>query len=175
MYASRVTFAHGRTRTLLAALWLLATACASSGFDGRVFRSQDMAFELREIPGHWRSLDSSDTLLSFRDDQDQSSIAVNGRCGKDAQDVPLRALTQHLFLQFTEREVSDERLLSLDGREAMRTQLQAKLDGVRKHFIVVVLKKDGCIYDFLYVAAAQPSAQAESEFDRFVSGFATLD
>jgi hypothetical protein len=57
----------------------------------------------------------------------------------------------------------------------MRTKLQAKLDGVRKHFIVVVLKKDGCIYDFLYVAAAEPSAQAEGEFDRFVGGFATLD
>ena len=98
-------------------------------------------------------------------------MAVNGRCGKDAEDVPLKSLTQHLFLQFTDRQLEDQELLSLDGREALRTEMTAKLDGVQKYFHVVVLKKDGCVYDFLQIA----NQHLEKEpFLDFVRGFQSL-
>jgi hypothetical protein len=150
-------------------------ACASNHFDGRVFRNSDVAFELREIPADWRRLDAEATLLSFRDDTAGSTVAVNARCGKDADDVPLQSLTQHLFLQFTERQVSDQRLIQLAGREALWSELQAKLDGVRKHFIVVVLKKDGCVYDFVHITSNPATARDREAFSRFVQGFSTLD
>ena len=47
---------------------------------------------------------------------------------------------------------SEQQLVEMDGREALRTHLIAKLDGVPKRFTVYVLKKDGCVYDFLHVA-----------------------
>jgi hypothetical protein len=115
------------------------------------------------------------TLLSFRDDSSGSTIAVNARCGKDADDVPLQSLTQHLFLQFTDRQEGDQSVIQLAGREALRSELSAKLDGVRKYFIVVVLKKDGCVYDFLHITANAPTAADREAFERFVRGFSTLD
>jgi hypothetical protein len=156
---------------LACTLW----ACASNHFDGRVFRDGDVAFELREIPDDWRRLNAEGTLLSFRDDAGGNTVAVNARCGKDADDVPLQSLTQHLFLQFTERQVTEQRLIQLAGREALSSELQAKLDGVSKHFIVVVLKKDGCVYDFLNISADAPDARDRETFERFVQGFSTLD
>ena len=95
-------------------------------------------------PGH--------ALLAFRDDAQSATIGVNGRCGKDGDDVPLQALTHHLFLHFTDREVISQKTLTLDGRDAMRTEMLAELDGVPKRFTIYVLKKDGCVYDMLHIA-----------------------
>lgn len=150
---------------------VLAAGCSTSHFDGRVFRRDDVAFRLEHVPPTWRSIEINDTALAFRDDENASTVAINGRCGKDAEDVPLRSLTQHLFLQFTERRLEEQELVPLDGREALRTEMTAKLDGVEKYFHVVVLKKDGCVYDFLQIAdqPADPDV-----FLGFVKGFSTV-
>lgn len=158
--------------SLLGNTWV---ACASQHFDGHVFRNSEVAFELRDVPANWRHLQAEGTLLSFRDEVASSTVAINARCGKDADDVPLPSLTQHLFLQFTDRQINDQHLIELAGREALHTELIAKLDGVRKNFIVVVLKKDGCVYDFVHITSSPATAQDRETFARFVRGFSTLD
>jgi len=161
---------RGRLRATLVTA-LLSLACSASHFDGKMFRKGDVAFRLSHLPPTWRSIEISDTALAFRDDQNSSTVAVNGRCGKDAEDVPLQSLTQHLFLQFTDRRLEDQELVPLDGREALRTEMTAKLDGVEKHFHVVVLKKDGCVYDFLQIANHRQDPEG---FLEFVRGFSSL-
>lgn len=146
-------------------------ACSPSHFDGRVFRKGDVAFRLERLPESWRNIEVGDTALAFRDDENAATVAINGRCGKDAEDVPLQSLTQHLFLQFTERHLEDQEVFPLDGREALRTEMIAKLDGVPKYFHVVVLKKDGCVYDFLQIANQH---QDKDRFLDFVRGFTSL-
>jgi hypothetical protein len=149
----------------------LALSCSTNHFDGRVFRKGEVAFRLQHLPPTWRPIEISDTALAFRDDENAATVAINGRCGKDAEDVPLQSLTQHLFLQFTERKLEGQELFPLDGREALRTEMIAKLDGVQKYFHVVVLKKDGCVYDFLQIANRH---QDKDEFLDFVRGFTSL-
>jgi hypothetical protein len=151
---------------------LLFVACGGPSFDGRVFRSGDLAFRVGPVPPNWRAIEATGALLAFRDDAAAATVAVNGRCGLDGDDVPLEALTHHLFLQFTDREVVSQSRVDLDGRAALRTEMLAELDGVKKHYVVYVLKKDGCVYDFLYVS---PGADdGKSSFERFVRGFGTL-
>jgi hypothetical protein len=149
----------------------LLSGCGGQHFDGQVFRKGDVAFRLEHLPSSWRNIDVDDTALAFRDDQNAATVAVNGRCGKDADDVPLQSLTQHLFLQFTERQLETQELFALDGREALRTEMVAKLDGVPKYFHVVVLKKDGCVYDFMQIANQRLTGD---EFLDFVRGFSSL-
>ena len=149
-------------------------ACSATHFDGTTYRHGDIAFSIPNAPSHWRRLDVSNALFSFRDDAAHATIAVHGRCGKDGDDIPLESLTQHLFIYFTEREVIDQKRMALDGREAMRTEMLAKLDGVPRRFVVVVLKKDGCVYDFLYVSEVNGGDQSVSAFDRYVASFHTV-
>ena len=156
---------------MLSGVVALVLSCAASHFDGQVFRQGNVAFRLEHLPPTWRQIEIGDTALAFRDDETETTVAINGRCGRDAEDVPLRSLTQHLFLQFTERRMEEQQLLPLDGREALETQMVAKLDGVEKYFHVVVLKKDGCVYDFLQIAG---KAQDPEQFRYFVRGFASL-
>jgi hypothetical protein len=149
----------------------LASACGGSHYDGRVYDDGKLRFHTGPVPSAWHHVEADGTLLAFRDDQSPAMIALNGRCGVDGDDVPLASLTQHLFLQFTERELKSQAELTLDGRAAMRTELLGKLDGVPKHFVVYVLKKDGCVYDFWRIA--DPGAGDAAPFEGFVRGFAT--
>lgn len=134
-----------------------------------------MRFRVGQIPSSWRAVGVDGALIAFRDDAANATVALNGRCGIDGDDVPLSSLTQHLFLEFTDRTPVSQQTLSLDGREALRTEITAALDGVKKHYSVYVLKKDGCVYDFMYIAAAEADSGAHAEFDRFVQGFSTLE
>jgi hypothetical protein len=152
----------------------LAPSACGSHFDGMVYRNDDLAFAVGATPTSWRPIDVSDARLAYRDDSRDATIALHARCGKDGDDVPLKALTQHLFIHFTDREVLSQQVVSLDGREAMRTLMHAKLDGVPRRFLVYVLKKDGCVYDFLYISRPQTLDLGMADFDRFVEAFRTL-
>lgn len=162
-----------RTRTIIV-LGFALVSCGGPQFDGRVYRGEDMSFRLGRVPDAWRPIEVSEALIAYRDDAHGATIAVNGRCGKDGDDVPLQALTHHLFLHFTDRQIVSQEVLPMDGRDALRTELLAELDGVPKHFTVYVLKKDGCVYDFLHIADTGAPAEGRTEFERFVRGFATL-
>lgn len=153
---------------------LSALSCGGPSFNGTVYTCDAYSFRVPEAPAAWQRLEVSHAALSFRDEDSQATIAVNGRCGKDAQDVPLASLTQHLFLQFTERRIELEETVPFDGREAMHTILLAKLDGVPKKFDVWVLKKDGCVFDFIYLAPPEAFDRGVKEFQSFTRGFSTL-
>lgn len=161
----------------LSALGALTLAGCGASFQGDVYRDGPLAFRVGPVPEDWERVTLSGSRLAFRDAKDEATIGVNARCGKDANDVPLRALTRHLFLQFGDCEIESEQALQLDGRGALRTELTASLDGVPMHFVAVVMKKDGCVYDFVDVTplpVTAASAASVAEFDRFVAGFATL-
>ena len=69
---------------------------------------------------------------------------VDSNCDP-ALDIPLKALRTHLLIGFTDREVIDEEVLAMDGREALRTHLVAKLDGVPREIVLQILKKNDCV------------------------------
>jgi hypothetical protein len=150
-----------------------ASACGKSSWDGRVYRGNNMEFRAGHVPTGWRRIEDDGALLTFRDAERDLLVTVNGRCGKDGDDVPLQALTQHLFVYFTDRNVIEQRVVSLDGRDALRTELSAKLDGVARQFIVYVMKKNGCVYDFILIGAPNVQTASKAEFDQFVLGFGT--
>jgi hypothetical protein len=153
---------------------LFAAGCSTTAFDGKIYDNGDLAFRVSAVPREWRQIDSDGALLAFRDDGVPASVVVNGRCGKDGDDVPLRSLTHHLFLEFENRVVENEVKMDLDGREALQTQLTAKLDGVEKRYQVVVFKKNGCVYDFVHVAPPEAPADGRRRFIAFVQGFSTI-
>lgn len=168
-------FLEGRLLRRVAAL---AVACAlpacAPRFDGRVYRGEGFAFRVPPIPAGWQPVDHSHAALAFHDAEHDGLVLFNGRCGQDGDDVPLLALKNHLFLQFTERSEALEEVVPFDGREAMHTVLVAKLDGVPLKYDVWVLKKDGCVYDLLYGAPEGRFEQGQRVFLSVVAQFATV-
>ncbi len=156
---------------------VFAAGCSGGGrsFEAGVFRQgEHIAFRVPGTPPTWRPVAMSHASLAFHDDVAGASILVNAQCKRADDDTPLGALTNHLLIGTTEREIESQEVLPFDGREAMQTKVKAKLDGVTLSFDIFVAKKDGCIYDFVYVV---PEAYAEAgrpPFEAWVRGFRTL-
>jgi hypothetical protein len=154
------------------ALSLLACA-AQASFDGEVYRDGAIVFRVGPVPSGWRRVHVSDASLAFRDERNDASALVNARCRHPEDDTPLVALTNHLLMGTTERDVVLQETIPFDAREALHTLLRAKLDGVLMTYDIYVLKKDGCVYDFVYVAAPARAEAGLTAFERFVEGFRT--
>ncbi len=158
----------------LAGLSVAGMGCGRSPLEPNVYRSGSIAFRTPDPPTSWKSLHVPDASMAFRDEAHDASALVNARCATLDTDTPLTALTLHLLIGTTEREIAEQAVEAMDGREALHTRLTAKLDGVPRAFDVFVLKKDGCVYDFVYVGAPRAVEPGIPEFQAFVRGFHTL-
>ncbi len=155
-------------------LLLLLVGCgasrASGSFEGGIYRDGAVAFQIPPTPASWKRVDVTNASLAFRDEEHGASVLVNARCTKSDQDTPLLALTNQILIGSTERTVDTQEVEPFDHREALHTTLRAKWDGVPKHLDMFVAKKDGCIYDFVWIGEKAGTA----EFETFVRGFRTL-
>ena len=154
----------------------LAVGCGSvqPRLEAGVYRSGPIAFRVGDVPPEWRPVRIDGATLAYRDEAHLASVLVDGRCGQKDDDVPLVALTDHLVMGTTDRQISSQETIPFDEREAMHTLLRAKLDGVPMDYDLFVFKKDGCVYDFVYVADPAKSAGGTAAFEGFVGTFHTL-
>lgn len=168
----RSSTAFAQRALLVAILSAGLGACSAERFDGRTYKHGRTSFRSGPIPSSWSRIDLDGPLVAFRDDH-RGTVEVFARCGQDGDDVPLGALTQHLLIGFTEREIDKQELTPLDGREAMHTVASAKLDGVKVSLDIWVMKKDGCVWDLVFVASPSTFSAGVPAFSSFVSAFRT--
>jgi hypothetical protein len=147
---------------------------AVRSFDGTTYRDGPIAFQVPPKPASWRAVEVTDASLAYRDETHGASILVNARCHRPDEGTPLVALTNHLLMGSTAREVVSQEVEPFDGREALHTKMRAKWDGVPIAFDIYVAKKDGCIYDFVYMGDPAAFDAGAREFEGFVRGFRTL-
>ncbi len=160
-----------RTRPVLSLLCALAS-CATSSFQGDVYRDGQTAFRLGPLGERWHRIGLSGSDLAFRDDSG-GAILANALC-EGIKDVSLDVLTNQALIGLEAIQERGRELITLDGRAALKTRLSATLDGVRVELELVVTKKDGCTYDFELVAGAPIFRDREADFWRLVQGFQQL-
>lgn len=143
-------------RELRLAALVFALGCGGGGsYQGGVYEDDETRFHLAGPGDGWEALaveDANDLAWS----REGAVIQVNSSCDPGL-DIPLPALTNHLMIGFTERDLVSQELVPMAGREALRTHVRAKLDGVPRELVLVVLKKNECVYDF---AAVTPPGSA---------------
>jgi hypothetical protein len=167
-----------RSRFFVPFVVLVLTACsggpryvrAGSSFD---VRAPATRYHVGVLSESWRPLDvAAQNDLAFSAARLDAVVQANSRCDAADDDVPLESLTQHLLIGFTERQYSDEATQPMDDREARFTHVVAKLDGVSRELLLVVLKKDGCVYDLSLIAPHDGRfGMARPDFDAFVHAF----
>ncbi|MCA9609167.1 MAG: hypothetical protein KC619_26380 [Myxococcales bacterium] len=162
-----------RGRLTCVALFL-AIGCGGGGtLRGSVYSDAEARYRVGELGAEWEPIDLAQNDLAWRNPSVGAIVQVNATCDP-FQDVPLTSLTNHLLIGFTQRELQSERLIPLDGREALRSHYVASLDGVPRELLFFVLKKDECTYDFALIAPLGRSFEAARPvFERFVGGFTT--
>ena len=149
--------------------------CATTGtLQSDVYRGPETSYRIGPVPSDWTRVTVDDhNDLAWHSDAKQGVMHVDSNCDP-ALDIPLKALRGHLLIGFTERDILTEETVPMDGREALRTHLKAKLDGVPREIVLQILKKDECVYDFGLVTPPGAAFQsAVADFDQLVSGFTT--
>lgn len=149
--------------------------CGGPTLEGGVYRGNEVQYRVGQIGAGFQSVSVADhNDLAWSNHETGALVQVNSTCEAD-MDVPLTALTNHLLIGFTEREIRSQETHPLDGREALVTNVVAKLDGVLRTMLLVVLKKDGCVYDMSLIAPDEASfASARPSFEQFVGEFHTV-
>lgn len=118
----------------------------------------------------WRRVDFEDNDLAWLSTTSAHMIAINSTC-TGHEDPPLEILTNHLVIGFTDKEVIKREAFKLDGRDALRSWIHAKIDGVPTSLELVVLKKNGCVHDFTYVSPVGEEGKYQKDFDALIDGF----
>jgi hypothetical protein len=144
--------------------------CAHETWSGGALHKEGRTVTLGPVPPTWQRIDVGGADLAFRDSGREGSALFDVGCDHHDDDAPLSVLTEHLIMGTTERQFDAQDVIPLDGREAMHSLLRAKLDGVSMRYDIYVLKKDGCVYDLVYVAPPERFADGSSEFERFAGG-----
>jgi hypothetical protein len=146
------------------------TGCRG-GLAGGLYRRDDgVMYRVIEPTGDWRRVDFADNDLAWLASKTGHLISMNATC-TGHEDPPLDVLTNHLVIGFTDRAWESKTPLQLDGREALKSKLKAKLDGVPRSLEFVVLKKNGCVHDFTYVSPVGREGDYQATFDALVAGF----
>lgn len=161
------------------AIWLFvsltAMGCATGGtLQNGVYRGEQTSYQIGPVSDGWTAVTvNQQNDLAWHNEAKGAVMHVDSDCGPGL-DIPLTALRSHLMIGFTEREVVEEELVPMDGREALRTHFTAKLDGVPRDILLQILKKDDCVYDFGLVTPPGSSFEdALPDFDRMLAGFTT--
>ena len=160
-------------------IWLcvgLSTGgCATTGaLEAGVYDGPETNYRVGAVSDDWTPVTVDDQNdLAWHSEAKAGVMHVDSTCDPSL-DIPLSALRNHLVIGFTDREVVEEDVIPMDGREALRVHMTAKLDGVRREIMLQILKKDGCVYDFgLITPPGEPFENAMADFDQLVNGFTT--
>jgi hypothetical protein len=159
--------ARPRALPVFVLLALSCAACASVRFDGSLLQKPQVAYRVGRLEPGWQRVHVEDNDLAFYR-PGHGSIAVNATC-KGYEDVPQAALVNHLLFGTTRREYVLDEEVTLDGRGARHTVVEAELDGVPMRTEIYLLTRAGCVFDLSYVSDRQ--ARARAEFARFVRAF----
>jgi hypothetical protein len=139
--------------------------------DGRVFLKKNLYYRVGRLPLAWREFSANAKAASFYNKELGATISTDAFCASSFEDLPLKILSGQLFAGIGQHRVLDEKTLTLNGREALRTLSSGTMDGVAIKFDSVVLKKNNCTIDFVYFAPPQNYEAGVKDFELFYNGF----
>lgn len=160
--------------TLVIATLLVPTLGCYRGarFDQQVLSKPGVRYRVGALPPVWQRAQVPQDDLAWYTPETGHALSVNASCDQ-REDASLEVLTRHLLSGFTERQEVGHETVALDEREALRSHYQAKMDGVPVELLLVVLKKDRCVYDFTYVAPLGRYAEHVGDLEALLGGFHT--
>jgi len=180
-----------RSKNLLGkTLWVSALLCSTlSGctlFFGSIRpveeKSDDYSIlDLSKTNQEWTSLNhfdaeglSEQTYKTDRAFQSQSStsiISINTACRRYQDDTPssLKTLTGELLLGISSIQLMQEKLITIAKNDALQTTFRGVMEKREVKAQIVVLQKNRCIYDLMFISKPETFDKDLSVFEKFVS------
>lgn len=100
-----------------------------------------------------------------------STIYFDSNCKARFEDKPLVDLITHLTFGMANGDPLREEDLNLNGRTGLLRVYGGEIDGVAVRLGAVVIKKNSCIYDALYITSPAAFDADMTSFRRVLKGF----
>jgi hypothetical protein len=154
-------------------IWILTVLLASCSLFQVREDPRAANYKLGTLSRDWmQSADAqkAGTDFVFEHKKNKAILSVNSVCGRYPT-ATLQSLASQLAAPINSAEVIEERELTLDGRDAFLRRVHGKLDGVAVQTMVVVLRKNNCLFDFALLKSAPLDANDIETFQKFLSEF----
>lgn len=138
---------------------------------GRVFLQYGGFYRVGDLPDGWQRMSSKARAISFYNETYRSSITTDAFCGRSFSDRPLDTLAGELSSVLSDRTTVTTKEFMLDERGALALTVEGTMDGVPIEMNIVVVKKDGCNFDFIAVMPPDAPEQVSHDFEQFYGGF----
>jgi hypothetical protein len=108
--------------------------------------------------------------MAFEHPQAGAIISLNSICRKYSE-TSLETLTSNLVRGIGNRTIISRRDRTVAGAKALDTLFEGEVDKVRINIRTVVLAKNDCTYDFIFVSIPRRFAGTVSFFEDFLNSF----
>lgn len=99
-----------------------------------------------------------------------NSISYLSTCNEQA-DPTLEVATDEVLAAFGETKQLSQKKLEFDGRDALDTEAEARVEGVPTKIRTLIFKKNGCLYTLSLIGLSKHFAKGVAPFENFVKGF----
>lgn len=164
---------------LLVLILFISTSCifgpsikkVMSYRDGWVYMSDKTHYTVGSLPASWERMRVPAYSIAFHNPLFRTTIATDAFCEKTANDLSLNILTNHLVTGVENFDRVSSKEFWLDERGALRTLVTGTVEGVPLAYDVVVIKKNGCVFDFMCISPLDMRSSVSADFEKFYEGF----
>lgn len=133
--------------------------------------NHEATFKFGLPPREWRPAKEKGAQVLWVHKDTSAVIHLEAQCEMHG-DSSLESFTDHLRIDFREWKILEQEATSLAGRDAVRSVVLASIDGgTETQMELFVMKKNGCLFDFQYIAPPADFERGRAAFRQVVAGF----
>lgn len=153
----------------LSLIFCLLPCLLSCQSNPKLIKKQHRQYGIGQINETWRQKNFSGADLFFEHQNKNAAIFFSSQCD-NISDSPLEALTSQILVGLTNINVKTQNKIDLAGREALLSEIEAKMDGVPRFLKIMVLKKNGCVFDGVF-SSSLANKELKQDFDALITDF----
>jgi hypothetical protein len=150
---------------------LLANGCVG-GIKREAIKNKDYRIVAPGSPWSEMNLPPGkfDADLAYIHEHTGSALYLRSECHM-YEDASLSQLVGGLMSLFKNIRDLKEEVVTFSGREAKSSEFIGELDGAEVKVAILVLKKNSCYFDFIFVSVPEYFNKDKSAYDRFLHSF----
>jgi hypothetical protein len=148
---------------------LLLSACISVNI-GPKGPEKSKNVNLTPPPAPYQAVKGVKADGAWQNPHNGNSISYLSTCNEQS-DPTLEIATDEMISAFGETKQLSQKKLEFDGRDALDTEAEARVEGVSTKIRALVFKKNGCLYTLSLIGVSKNFAKGVEPFENFVKGF----
>jgi len=148
----------------------LTSACVSVNLGGGKGPERSKGAKFSAPGGPFQPLPKTPADAAWQNPSNGNSISYLSTCNESA-DPGLETATEEIIAVLGDTKTLTQRRYMFDGRAALDTEAEAKVEGVPTKIRTLVFKKNACLYTLSLLGVTQTFADDQKYFDQFVKGF----